>query len=76
MQDLPITDQPVTLLFVSHKWFCDNPCCSTKVFTERYDWLAPNRRRTLRAEKVLQKIAYSLTEIKVLELAESSLIMP
>ncbi|WP_459500516.1 transposase family protein [Bacillus sp. C1] len=59
IQDLPITDQPVILLLVSHKWFCDNPCCSIKVFTERYDWLTPNGRRTLRAEKVLRKIAFS-----------------
>ncbi|EOW9530207.1 transposase family protein [Bacillus cytotoxicus] len=31
IQDLPITDQPVILLLVSHKWFCDHPCCSIEV---------------------------------------------
>ena len=59
IQDLPVTDQSITLLFISHKWFCNHSSCPIKVFTERYDWLAPNGRRTLRAEKVLQKIAFS-----------------
>ncbi|MBD5799225.1 transposase [Bacillus pseudomycoides] len=59
IQDLPVMDQSMTLLFVSHKWFCDNPPCYIKVFTERYDWLAPNGRRALRAEKNLRKIVFS-----------------
>ncbi|ABS23593.1 transposase family protein [Bacillus cytotoxicus] len=58
IQDLPITDQTVILLIL-HKWFCNNSCCSIKVFTEQYEWVAPNGRRTLRAEKVLRKIAFS-----------------
>ncbi|PFJ17135.1 transposase [Bacillus cereus] len=59
IQDLPLTNQPVKLLLISHKWFCDSPTCPVKVFTERYNWLAPNGRRTIRAEEVLRKIAFS-----------------
>ncbi|WP_324656817.1 transposase family protein [Bacillus cereus] len=59
IQDLPLTNQPVKLLLISHKWFCDSPTCLVKVFTKRYDWLAPNGRRTIRAEEVLRKIAFS-----------------
>lgn len=33
--------------------------CPVKVFSERYDWLAPNGRRTRRAEETLRKIAFS-----------------
>ncbi|WP_285756445.1 transposase family protein [Parageobacillus sp. G301] len=54
IQDLPIADQPVRLLLISRKWFCDDSSCSVKVFTERYDWLAPHGRRTLRAEHTLR----------------------
>jgi hypothetical protein len=35
IQDLPIADQPVSLLLISRKWFCDSPACPVKVFTER-----------------------------------------
>lgn len=59
IQDLPISNEPVTILLISRKWFCDNPMCTVKVFTERYEWLAPNSRRTLRVEEVLRKIAFS-----------------
>ncbi|MEH6892123.1 transposase family protein [Bacillus sp. JJ864] len=59
IQDLPISNESVTILLISKKWFCDNPMCTVKVFTERYEWLAPNSRRTLRVEEVLRKIAFS-----------------
>jgi hypothetical protein len=59
IQDLPIADWPVRRLLISRKWFCDDSSCSVKVFTERYDWLAPHGRRTLRAEHTLRQIAFS-----------------
>jgi len=59
VQDLPLMDQPVKLLLISNKWFCDSINCSVKVFSERYKWLAPNGRCTLRAEEVLRKITFS-----------------
>ncbi|MED2985417.1 transposase family protein [Bacillus thuringiensis] len=59
IQDLPISDHPIRLLLLSPKWFCDSLTCPVKVFTERYDWIASNGRRTIRAENVLRKIAFS-----------------
>ncbi|MBW3496441.1 transposase family protein [Bacillus sp. FDAARGOS_1420] len=59
IQDLPLSDKPIKLLLLSRKWFCDSLTCPVKVFTERYDWLASNGRRTIRAEEVLRKIAFS-----------------
>lgn len=41
------------------KWFCDNPDCLKKVFTERLLWLAPYQRKTARLERVIEKIAFS-----------------
>jgi hypothetical protein len=59
IQDLPIGEKSVSLLLISRKWFCDQATCDMNIFTERYDWLSINGRRTLRAEECLRKIAYS-----------------
>ncbi len=59
IQDLPIGEKAVSLLLISRKWFCDNPICDRNIFTERYDWIAENGRRTMRAERVLREVAFS-----------------
>lgn len=59
VQDLPISDHPVQLLLLSHKWFCDNEDCQKRIFTERFDWLSTNGRRTKRTDTILRKIAFS-----------------
>ncbi|MGN8845636.1 transposase family protein [Niallia sp. HCP3S3_B10] len=59
VQDLPINDHPVQLLLLSHKWFCDNKDCQRSIFTERFDWLSTNCRRTKRTDTILRKIAFS-----------------
>ncbi|MED3844280.1 hypothetical protein P9213_08940 [Geobacillus stearothermophilus] len=71
IQDLPIADRPVRLLLISRKWFCDDPSCSLKVFTERYDWLAPHSRRTLRAEHILRQIAFSTSCLAAEKIAQA-----
>lgn len=42
-----------SLLLISRKWFCDNPICDRKIFTERYAWIlrmavGQHERRVLR----------------------------
>lgn len=59
VQDLPICDKKVELLILTRRWFCDHPNCYVKVFTERFNWLSTNGRRTKRAEEVLRKIDFS-----------------
>lgn len=59
VQDLPIGDKSVEMLILTKRWFCDNPDCKVTIFTERYDWLSSNGRRTERTEEVLRKIAFS-----------------
>jgi transposase len=71
IQDLPIADQPVSLLLISRKWFCDDSSCSVQVFTERFDWLAPHGRRTLRAEHPLRQMAFSTSCLAAEKMAQA-----
>lgn len=48
VQDLPIGDKSVELLIVTRRFFCDQLECKVKIFTERFDWLVSNGRRTTR----------------------------
>lgn len=59
IQDLPVSGQPVELHLLSRKWFCDKVDCSVRIFTERYEGISANGRRTFRAEELLRKIAFS-----------------
>lgn len=72
VQDLPIVDKSVELLVLTKRWFCDNPDCKVKIFTERYDWLSSCGRRTGRAEEVLRKIAFSTSCISAEKVARAA----
>jgi transposase len=72
VQDLPIGEKSVELLILSRRWFCDNPECNVKIFTERFDWLSSNGRRTKRTEDVLRKMAFSTSCLSAEKLAKSA----
>lgn len=59
VDDLPASDRHVHFQVLLHKWFCDNPDCPTKVFTERLSWLHSYKRKTDRLEKAIETIAFS-----------------
>ncbi|WP_084193900.1 transposase family protein [Salimicrobium salexigens] len=59
IHDLPIQGKPVLLYLRTQKWFCTNASCKRNVFTERYTWLLPSKRRTKRLEDMLRTIAFS-----------------
>ncbi|KRF67237.1 transposase [Bacillus sp. Soil768D1] len=59
VQNLPVSGQPVKLLILSKKWFYDQPDCSVRIFTERYEGIPAKGRRTSRTEDVLRKMAFS-----------------
>lgn len=61
VQDLLINDREVPLFIHSHKWFCDQNDCDTKIFTERIPWLKPHRRKTQRLEDLLRTLAFSMS---------------
>jgi len=71
VQDLPIGEKSVELIILSRRWFCDNPQCKVKIFTERFDWLSSNGRRTKRTEEVLRKIAFSTSCLSAEKVARS-----
>ncbi|MCP3765077.1 transposase family protein [Domibacillus sp. A3M-37] len=71
VQDLPISNRPVDLVVMTKKWFCDQPNCPINIFTERQEWLLPNRRRTVRAEEALRKIAFSTSCLAAEKVAKS-----
>ncbi|MCP3763772.1 transposase family protein [Domibacillus sp. A3M-37] len=71
VQDLSIGSKSVILLLITRKWFCEELECPLKIFTERYNWLSPNGRRTARAEEVLRKLAFSTSCLSAEKVAKS-----
>ncbi|RHW32799.1 transposase family protein [Neobacillus notoginsengisoli] len=59
VDDLPVSGHPVHITVCLHKWFCDNKDCTTKVFTERLNWLSPSSRKTDRLEKLIRHVGFS-----------------
>jgi transposase len=61
LADLPCSDLAVRLDLSSHKFFCDNPRCRRRIFTEPLPQLAARyARRTLRLQATLQLIGLAL----------------
>jgi len=59
-QDLPSIGRPIQLLFTVRKFFCRNPNCSRKVFTERLpDFIEASSRLTKRLRTAVQEIGFA-----------------
>ncbi len=57
LADLPSTGQPVHILLAVRKFFCDEPTCPRKIFTERLaSFVAPSARVTARLFQIVQVI--------------------
>lgn len=59
VDDLPVSGHSVHLTVLLQKWFCINPDCEAKIFTERLNWLSPSSRKTDRLEKLIRQVGYS-----------------
>ncbi len=58
LADLPWSGQTVILRWQVRKWFCPNPSCTRKIFTEQVPiFIAPSARMTQRLIAALQAIA-------------------
>src|SRR5712691_9975391 len=58
--DLPCTGRPIRLLLTVRKFFCRNPGCSRKVFTERLpDFIEVSSRLTKRLRTAVQEIGFA-----------------
>jgi transposase len=59
-KDLPCAGRPIRLLFTVRKFFCRNPDCSRKVFTERLaDFIETSSRLTKRLRTAIQDIGFA-----------------
>jgi transposase len=59
-QDLPCVGRPIRLIFTVRKFFCRNPNCSRKVFTERLpDFIEASSRLTKRLRTGVQEIGFA-----------------
>ena len=59
-RDLPCTGRPIRLLLTVRKFFCRNPDCSRKVFTERLpDFIEVSSRLTKRLRTSVQEIGFA-----------------
>ncbi|HKI83855.1 MAG TPA: ISL3 family transposase [Candidatus Krumholzibacteria bacterium] len=57
--DLPCAGRPALLVIEAKKFFCQNPRCHRKIFTERFpSVLASHSRRTERANRVLLELVH------------------
>src|SRR2546421_2347673 len=58
-RDLPSIGRPIRLVFTVRKFFCRNPNCCRKVFTERLpDFLEASSRLTKRLRTAVQEIGF------------------
>jgi len=59
-RDLPCVGRPIRLLLTVRKFFCRNPNCSRKVFTERLpDFIEASSRLTKRLRTAVQDVGFA-----------------
>jgi transposase len=59
-RDLPCTGRPIRLVLTVRKFFCHNPDCSRKVFTERLpDFIEVSSRLTKRLRAAVQEVGFA-----------------
>ena len=69
IQDIPLQDKQTIILLNTRKMFCVNPACDHKTFSERFDFIVPNGRKTKRlVDKIL------LTSAKLSSVSASTLL--
>jgi transposase len=61
LADLPVSGHQSRIDLIVRKYFCDNPMCKRKIFTERFQFeIYPYKRRLNRTTELLYKIALEL----------------
>jgi len=69
IQDIPFLDKQTILLLTTRKMFCDNPDCTFKTFSERFDFVNPKGKKT---NRLMEKIL--VTSTKLSSVSASSLL--
>ena len=70
LRDLPCAGLAVTICLKATKWHCLTTTCTQRIFTERFSWLTPYARRTIRATNLLRYFAFSSSCIIAAKLAK------
>jgi transposase len=61
LSDLPVSGHQTRFDLIARRYFCDNPKCRRKIFTERFQFeIKPYRRRLLRSNELLGRLALEL----------------
>lgn len=60
IQDIPLQDKQTILLLNVRKMFCDNPQCSHKTFSERFDFVDPKAKKS---KRLIDKILITSTKL-------------
>ena len=72
LQDLPWSEYKIEIRLTARRFFCDNPACSQRIFTERFPELVrPYRRFTTRLANLMQQLGLLLggtSSVQVLHL--------
>lgn len=62
LKDLPVMDKKTVICLQTRKFFCDNPDCNTKIFTERFKSLIKSyARKTDRLNKYLEFLGFAVS---------------
>lgn len=69
IQDIPIQNKQTILLLDIRKMFCNNPDCSHKTFSERFDFVSSKGRKT---DRLIDKIL--MTSAKLSSVSASTLL--
>lgn len=72
IQDLPCANFSVDIHLTASKWRCHVPTCSQRIFTERFSWLTPYARKTLRVLHLLQHFAFATSCVVAAKLAKTA----
>ena len=72
IQDIPMHDKQTILLLNIRKIFCLNETCTHKTFTERFDFVAPNGKKTNRLMDKILITSTKLSSITASTLLENS----
>ena len=61
VQHIPLSGHPVMFEFALHKYYCKNPSCIRKIFSEPVAGLARYARNTLRLDELITSLSLRLT---------------
>ena len=63
IQDLPVQNKQVTLVLNTRKIFCQNPQCTHKTFSEKFDFVSSRGKKTNRLEERILVMSIKLSSI-------------